>query len=431
VSTLGLSLFVFGYGLGPMILAPFAEAPPIGRMPVYVLTHLIFIFLNFGVVYATNIGILLAFRFLTGFFGSPVLGIGGSSCADVWSAKKSPYAIGIWGVFALCGPVLGPLVAGFAVQAKGWHWSIWELIWLNGFTVVFVILALPETSADTILFRRAQQVRKMAGNPRYKSAAEIEVENTPFKKLFNSSLVRPFHLCFTEPILLVQNLYLGLVYAILYCWFEAFPLVFGGLYGFNLGQQGLAYLGILVGTAIFMPPYCLWIHRSIEPGIYPGSEMKPEKWLQAAIVGSLFLPVCMFWFGWSSRSSVHWIMPIIGSVWFSIGGGLLFNAILSYQSAAYPKVVGSILAGNDCMRAALGAGFPLFATAMFRNLGIGEKNRPCYFVQSSLLRADWGCSLLGFLTVLFIAIPIRIYVYGKQICSTRFVKDRDGMARWE
>lgn len=48
-----------------MFLAPLAEAPPIGRKPVYLITLLIFVLFNFAVVYAPNIATLLAFRFLT------------------------------------------------------------------------------------------------------------------------------------------------------------------------------------------------------------------------------------------------------------------------------------------------------------------------------------------------------------------------------
>ena len=65
--------------------------------------------------------------------------------------------------------------------------------------------------------------------------------------------------------------------------------------------------------------------------------MTPEKRLPAACVGSFFLPVCMFWFGWTAKASVHWISPIIASSFFSIGALLLFNAILNYQADAYPK----------------------------------------------------------------------------------------------
>lgn len=57
---------------------------------------------------------------------------------------------------------------------------------------------------------------------------------------------------------------------------------------------------------------------------------------------------------------MHWIVPIIGSAWFSIGAFLLFNSILNYLPDAYPEHAASVLAGNDLMRSAFGAGFPLF-----------------------------------------------------------------------
>jgi DHA1 family multidrug resistance protein-like MFS transporter len=103
-------------------------------------------------------------------------------------------------------------------------------------------------------------------------------------------------------------------------------------------------------------------------------------------------------FGWSSREDVHWIMPIIGSAFFPMGAVLLFNTILLYQGDTYPQYVGSVLAGNDLVRGAFGAGFPLFATAMFKTLGI-----------------QWGCSLLGFLSITFAPIPVFLLVYGKRI----------------
>jgi DHA1 family multidrug resistance protein-like MFS transporter len=57
-------------------------------------------------------------------------------------------------------------------------------------------------------------------------------------------------------------------------------------------------------------------------------------------------------------------MPIIGSAFFSIGTFLLFMAVLSYLGDAYPRYIASVYAGNDLMRSAFGAAFPLFATAM-------------------------------------------------------------------
>jgi len=75
------------------------------------------------------------------------------------------------------------------------------------------------------------------------------------KSIALESLSRPFLLCFTEPILLCTNMYLGLIYAILYTWFEAFPFVFNDLYHFDLGSSGLTFLGLLVGAVVIMGPY--------------------------------------------------------------------------------------------------------------------------------------------------------------------------------
>lgn len=95
-ATLGLTLFVAGYGIGPMIWSPMSEIPQIGRNPIYLGTLLVFVALQAPTALASNFGMLMAFRFITGFFGSPVLATGGASIADIWSPKKRAYAISIW-----------------------------------------------------------------------------------------------------------------------------------------------------------------------------------------------------------------------------------------------------------------------------------------------------------------------------------------------
>ena len=129
VATLGLTLFVAGYGLGPMIWAPMSEIPAIGRNPVYIGTLVFFVVFQLGVALPANLGMFLAFRFLTGFFGSPVLATGGATLGDIYSPRKRAYAMSIWGISAVCGPTLGPLVGGWAAMFEGWRWTIWELMW--------------------------------------------------------------------------------------------------------------------------------------------------------------------------------------------------------------------------------------------------------------------------------------------------------------
>lgn len=89
-----------------MIWSPMSEIPQIGRNPIYLATLAVFVGLQPAVTMANSFGMLLAFRFLTGFFGSPVLATGGASIADIWRPSKRAYAMSIWGISAVCGPVL-------------------------------------------------------------------------------------------------------------------------------------------------------------------------------------------------------------------------------------------------------------------------------------------------------------------------------------
>lgn len=254
-----------------------AIVPQIGRNPIYISTLLVFVLFQIPTALAVNFGMLLAFRFLTGFIGSPCLATGGASIADMYIPRKRAYAISIWGISAVCGPVMGPLVGGFAAEAKGWTWTIWELMWLSGFCFVFLFFFLPETSSTNILYRRTRRLRKVTRNQKLKCEPELMGESMTGKDIVMMTLVRPITLNFLEPMVFLLNLYIALIYGkdwrsygmidptltltssgLLYIWFESFPIVFTEIYGFSLGLEGLAFIGILVGAFVTIPPYFLW-----------------------------------------------------------------------------------------------------------------------------------------------------------------------------
>jgi DHA1 family multidrug resistance protein-like MFS transporter len=98
-----------------------SEVPQIGRNPVYIGALFVFVFLQFAVIYTTNFSMFLAFRFLTGFFGSPVLATGGATLSDMYAPKQRAYGISTWGVAAMCGLTMGPLVADSLRKPKVGH----------------------------------------------------------------------------------------------------------------------------------------------------------------------------------------------------------------------------------------------------------------------------------------------------------------------
>lgn len=100
-ATLGLTLYVAGYGLGPIVWSPLSEIPQIGRLWVYIGTLFVFCCFQLPLIYSVNFGMLLAFRFLTGFFGSPALATGGATIADMYRPQKQAYGLAVWGIGAV------------------------------------------------------------------------------------------------------------------------------------------------------------------------------------------------------------------------------------------------------------------------------------------------------------------------------------------
>lgn len=63
-----------------------------------------------------------------------------------------------------------------------------------------------------LLYRRAVRLRRLTGDPRFKSEGEIEAEHMSMGEVAQMTLVRPFVLGFTEPIVACWNVYIALVY---------------------------------------------------------------------------------------------------------------------------------------------------------------------------------------------------------------------------
>ena len=296
-----------------------------GRNTIYIVTLAAFLLLNLPIVFASNIETVLVFRFLTAFAGSPAQATGGATISDMYMPRDRSYGLGLWELSTWIGPTLGPLVGGFAAQAKGWKWTIWELLWVNSAMLIFIFCVLPETSASNILYRRAKRLRQEAGIESIRAqlgSLELSKKDVAYK-----TLVRPFVLCFQEPICLVLNIYTALVTGLLFTWLESLPIVFGGVYGFDLGQIGLAFLGLLVGSVVAYLMFVVWFFALESKKFDSNGYCAPEERFLPLMAGCIFIPACLFIFGWSSKPDVPWIVPIVGSGLFSIGGFSLFVSL--------------------------------------------------------------------------------------------------------
>ena len=397
-SSLPLSLYVLAYGMGPLIFAPMSELPVIGRSPVYIVTFLLFLILSFPTAVVNNFAGLLVLRFLQGFFGSPCLANGGASMQDMFSLLRLPYAITVWVSAAYCGPALGPLLSGFAVTAKGWRWSLWEIVWIAAPVFIVMFLLVPETSTPNILLRRANRLRKLTGDHRLKSQSEIDQAGMKASTVAIAALVKPFEIPLKDPAIAFVNLYTALVYGIYYSFFEVFPLVYPVMYHMSLGIVGVVFTCILVSCLIGIAIYCSYLNWYLIPDILKNGLRAQEHRLVPALFGSFGPPIGLFIFAWTADARFPWIASVIGITVYGASVFVVMQCIFVYVPLSYPTYAASLFAGNDFFRSALACGSIMFARPLFNNLGVAR-----------------GVSLLGGLSVMGIFGMFVLYYIGADL----------------
>lgn len=405
ITTLALSLYVLGFAVGPVLLAPLSEY--FGRQPVYVVSWFILFIFQLPVALAPNIGTILVCRFIGGFAGGAPLTNTGGTVSDLWSRNESGGPMAVYGLSSTLGPPLALVMSGYIGLNLGWRWIFWVLMAITGAFWVLLVSTIPETRHTIILQRKTKRVRKAMRKEGLKASASITDANADERKglhqLFAITLTRPFHFLFTEPITFFAAIYNGFLYGLVYLFNEAFPLVFGPGkgHGFNGGEQGLSFLGLCIGPIIAFLFYPLQERYYLRRVAEHEGKGVPEARMWMARLGAIFIPVSLFWFGWTSYPSVHWIVPIIASAMFGAGIYIIILSILNYVVDSYQTYSASALAGVILVRNIVGAGFPLFATQMY-----------------SKLDYEWASSLLGFIAILLVPIPF-IFFYKGEIIRLR------------
>lgn len=158
-----------------------------------------------------------------------------------------------------------------------------------------------------------------------------------------------------------------MILGILYLAFQAFPIIFGR-HGFTVEFLGLSFLGIGVGMVCASLSQPFWNRLTLKE-IEKHGTIRPEFRLIMGQVGAVLIPIGLFWIAFTTYTSVHWIVPIIGSVPFGMGICYSFTSTFTYLVTAYRPIAASVLASNSFVRSSFACAFPLFTSAMYDKLG--------------------------------------------------------------
>ncbi|KAF1954278.1 MFS general substrate transporter [Byssothecium circinans] len=366
VALLGMSLYLLGNALGPLLWAPMSEV--YGRK----MSVLLPIF---------GLATIFICRFFAGVFGgSPLSNVGGV-LTDIWPPTQRGAALLMWGMAVIVGPLVAPIVGAALVinlPEMGWRWTGY----LTGIILVVILVLsliwIDESFAPAI-HSKSQEV------------------GTSLREIGKKYMIVPLQMM-VDPIALFINLYSAFCYAIIYLAVTAVPYEFMIIRHWNSVLSSATFFAMVIGV-LFAAVVLLWGQIFYKKRfITNGNKMIPEARLLPMMIGSIFFPPGLFIMGWTGRSDMHWIGLCVGSALVAFGFFTIFQSAVSYIVETYLMQAASALAANIFMRSVLAAAFPLFARALFVNLGL-----------------DWGLSLLGFIAVAMVPIPFLFYLFGKRI----------------
>ncbi|KDE06059.1 hypothetical protein MVLG_03611 [Microbotryum lychnidis-dioicae p1A1 Lamole] len=231
LAVLALSTFPLGFGLAPLVLAPFSEA--YGRYPMYAISGIIYTLFFLPITLGRNIATVIIARFIGGLAASTGSTLVGGTVADLFESKDRGLPMSIFSLAAFAGTGLGPATMGYVEENLGLQWR-------------------------------------------------SDAERASLAILIKFSLTRPLFLLFTEPIVPAFSLWVSFAWGILYLTLRAVPLVFANVYGFTIGQVGLVFYGVVV-AGLFGFVSNFYQERLYQRHV---ATRGPEAWLSNALDGT-------------------------------------------------------------------------------------------------------------------------------------------------
>lgn len=215
------SLYMAGFVIGPLFWSPLSEH--FGRKPVLVLTSAGLAVFTICCAVSPSFEALIAFRFLCGTMASAGNTLVAPLYADIYDDPDirgkliTYYSTAGGGV-----PPLAPLMSAYASLA-GWRLTFWIG---SGLALVAlpVVVTMPETFAP-VLERRWDRKHAPHLTPVVSRSEAAAALGRDLREAFS----RPAMMVVKESMVLFTSIYLALIYAILYLFFQFYPIIFTGM----------------------------------------------------------------------------------------------------------------------------------------------------------------------------------------------------------
>ncbi|ATH61942.1 MFS transporter, DHA1 family, multidrug resistance protein [Staphylococcus pasteuri] len=210
---LTLSLFMIGLALGNLFAGPISDS--IGRRKPLWISMLIYTIASLGIVFVTNIQVMIALRFIQGLTGGAASVISRAIASDMYKGKELTKFLSLLMLVNGVAPVIAPAIGGVILS-----FAVWRMVFiiLTVFGVLMVIGTLTKVP---------------------ESLQEDEKDSNGIREMFKNFK----HLLFTPKFVLPMAIQ-GFSFIMLFTYISASPFIVQKIYHMSALQFSIMFAGI-------------------------------------------------------------------------------------------------------------------------------------------------------------------------------------------
>ena len=210
---LTLSLFMIGLALGNLFAGPISDAT--GRKKPLWISMFIYTLANLGIVFVTNIEIMIALRFIQGVTGGAASVISRAIASDMYKGKELTKFLSLLMLVNGVAPVIAPAIGGVILSLAVWR-------------MVFIILTV---------FGILMVIGSLTKVP--ESLQDDEKDSDGIKEMFKN-----FKHLLETPKFVLPMLIQGFSFIMLFTYISASPFIIQKIYGMSALQFSIMFAAI-------------------------------------------------------------------------------------------------------------------------------------------------------------------------------------------
>jgi MFS transporter, DHA2 family, multidrug resistance protein len=117
-----------------------------GRKPLYLGCIIGFTITSMLCGAAQSIGQIVLFRLLQGMFSAALVPLSQATLLDIYPHERRGFAMAIWGMGVMIGPIMGPTLGGFLTETYNWRWVFYINLPFGVAASLGLMVFLPRTT---------------------------------------------------------------------------------------------------------------------------------------------------------------------------------------------------------------------------------------------------------------------------------------------